>query len=56
MKILLHLTRYIEAFALPKKTEEEKMIRSIAVQEATKNATLVPFRVMETAFSGFRIN
>jgi glutamate formiminotransferase/formiminotetrahydrofolate cyclodeaminase len=43
----------IEAFALPKKSEEEKQVRIIAIQEATRNATLVPFKVMETAFLGF---
>jgi glutamate formiminotransferase/formiminotetrahydrofolate cyclodeaminase len=45
--------RIIEAFSLPKKSEEEKKMRDIAVQEATKNATLVPLKVMEIAFSGF---
>ena len=45
----------IEAFALPKKSEEEKQVRNVAIQEATKNATLVPFKVMETAFSGFEL-
>jgi len=45
----------IEAFALPKKSKEEKLIRNLAVEEATKNATTVPFRVMETAFSGFEL-
>jgi glutamate formiminotransferase/formiminotetrahydrofolate cyclodeaminase len=45
--------RIIEAFSLPKKSEEEKKLRDMAIQEATKNATLVPLKVMETAFSGF---
>ena len=27
----------------------------MAIQEATKNAILIPFKVMETAFSGFGI-
>jgi glutamate formiminotransferase/formiminotetrahydrofolate cyclodeaminase len=45
--------RILEAFALPKKSEEEKQVRNVAIQGATKNATLVPFRVMETALSGF---
>jgi glutamate formiminotransferase/formiminotetrahydrofolate cyclodeaminase len=45
--------RLIETFALPKKTGEEQQIRNAAIQEATKNATLVPLRVMETAYSGF---
>jgi glutamate formiminotransferase/formiminotetrahydrofolate cyclodeaminase len=43
----------LNAFNLPKKTEEEIVIRKSAVQEATRNAMLVPFKVMETAFSGF---
>jgi glutamate formiminotransferase/formiminotetrahydrofolate cyclodeaminase len=47
--------RIMEAFSLPKKSEEEKKIREIAIQEATKNATLVPLKVMETAFSGFEL-
>jgi glutamate formiminotransferase/formiminotetrahydrofolate cyclodeaminase len=45
--------RIIETFSLPKKSEEEMKMRNIAVQEATKNATLVPLKVMEIAFSGF---
>jgi glutamate formiminotransferase / formiminotetrahydrofolate cyclodeaminase len=47
--------RIMEAFSLPKKNEEEKRIRDNAVQEATKNAALVPLKVMETAFSGFEL-
>ncbi len=47
--------KIMEAFSLPKKTDEEKLIRSTAVEEATKNATLVPFKVMETALSGFEL-
>ena len=43
------------AFSLPKKTEEEKKLRESAIQEATKNATLVPLKVMETAYSGFEL-
>jgi glutamate formiminotransferase / formiminotetrahydrofolate cyclodeaminase len=43
----------MKAFGLPKKTDEEKAARKAAVQEATKQATEVPFSVMETAFSGF---
>jgi glutamate formiminotransferase/formiminotetrahydrofolate cyclodeaminase len=60
---LLHLVdedtdafnKIIDAFALPKKTEEEKEVRNKAIQAATKNATMVPFMVMETAFSGFEL-
>ena len=58
---LLHLVdedtqafnKIMEAFSLPKKSEEEKKLKEIAVQEATKNAILVPLKVMETAFSAF---
>ena len=45
----------MEAFALPKKTEEEKKLRDKSIQEATKNAILVPLKVMETAFAGFEL-
>jgi len=47
--------KIMEAFSLPKKSEEEKKLREIAVQETTKNAILVPLRVMETAFSAFEL-
>jgi glutamate formiminotransferase/formiminotetrahydrofolate cyclodeaminase len=47
--------RLMIAFSLPKKTEEEKKLRESAIQEATKNATLVPLKVMETAYSGFEL-
>jgi glutamate formiminotransferase / formiminotetrahydrofolate cyclodeaminase len=45
----------IQALALPKKSEEERTLRNSAVQEATKNAILIPFMVMETAFSAFEL-
>ena len=47
--------KILEAFGLPKKSDEEKALRSDSIQEATKNATLIPFKVMETAFSGFEL-
>ncbi|TFG43058.1 MAG: glutamate formimidoyltransferase, partial [Bacteroidia bacterium] len=47
--------RILNAYTLPKKTDEEIQARKSAVQEATKNAILVPFKVMETAFSGFSL-
>jgi glutamate formiminotransferase/formiminotetrahydrofolate cyclodeaminase len=47
--------RIMEAFSLSKKSEDEKKLRDIAIEEATKNATLVPLKVMETAFSGFEL-
>jgi glutamate formiminotransferase/formiminotetrahydrofolate cyclodeaminase len=45
--------RIMEAFRLPKNTDAEKKERTEAVQFATRNAIMVPFRVMETAFSAF---
>jgi len=45
----------LEAYSLPKTTDEEKIIRKRAVEEATRVATLVPFKVMETAYEGFEI-
>jgi glutamate formiminotransferase / formiminotetrahydrofolate cyclodeaminase len=51
----LAFNKIMEAFALPKKSDDEKNQRDIAIQEATKTATLVPLRVMETAFSGFEL-
>jgi glutamate formiminotransferase/formiminotetrahydrofolate cyclodeaminase len=47
--------RIMEAFSLPKKSEEEIKLRDTAIQEATKNAILVPLKVMETAYSGFEL-
>jgi glutamate formiminotransferase/formiminotetrahydrofolate cyclodeaminase len=45
--------KIMEAYAFPKKSEEEKMLRNAAIEDATKLAIMVPFKVMETAYSGF---
>jgi glutamate formiminotransferase/formiminotetrahydrofolate cyclodeaminase len=45
--------RILSAFGLPKKSDEEIKFRNNAIQEATSYATLVPFKVMETAFTAF---
>lgn len=45
----------LEAIGLPRKTDEEKKARKDAIAAATKHATLVPFRVMETALPGFSL-
>jgi formiminotetrahydrofolate cyclodeaminase len=37
----------MSAFDLPKETEEEKTKRAEAIQQATKNATEIPLRVMQ---------
>ncbi|MDY5969287.1 MAG: glutamate formimidoyltransferase [Bacteroidales bacterium] len=58
---LLHLVdedtdafnRIMNAFDLPKKTDEEKAMRTAAIQEATKYATEVPFRTMNKAMEAF---
>ncbi len=39
--------KIMDAFSFPKKTEEEQQIRNTAIQDATKEATLVPFSVLE---------
>lgn len=47
--------RIMEAFSLPKGTEEEKKIRRAAIQEASKYAILVPYRVMEKSFEAMEV-
>ena len=47
--------KIIEASELPKMTEEEKVARLNAIQTATKEATLIPFRVIETAYLGYEV-
>ena len=39
----------MEAFALPKTTDEEKVKRTEAIQSATKYAIEIPFKVMQAA-------
>jgi len=41
--------KIIDGFRMPKSTDKEKELRAIAIEEATKYATEVPFLVMETA-------
>ena len=60
---LLHLVdedtnafnKIMNAFGLPKKTDEEKAARSAAIQDATKFATEVPFQTMQKAFETFQV-
>ena len=47
--------KIIEAHRLPKKTGEEIKARNEAIQAAVRNAIMVPYKVMETAFSGFAL-
>ncbi len=41
--------RLMDAMRLPKKTDEDKKVRAEAIEEATKEATLVPLSVLEQA-------
>ena len=43
------------AFALPKSNEAEKTLRQKTIQEATRMAIEVPFRVMEVAFASLEV-
>ena len=45
----------MNAFGLPKSTDEEKAIRSKAIQDATRNAIEIPFKVMQTAYSSMEV-
>ena len=45
----------MSAFSLPKKTDEEKTVRTEAIQSATKNAIDIPWKVMQAAFSGMAV-
>lgn len=47
--------KIMDAFGLPKKTDEEKAIRKQAIQDATKNAIMVPFKVMEVAHKALEV-
>lgn len=47
--------KIMEAFGLPKGTDEEKKQRSNAIQAATKCAIEVPFKVMQTAFDSMEV-
>lgn len=47
--------KIMTAFGLPKGTEEEKKMRSKAIQDATRYAIEVPYKVMELSFESFDI-
>lgn len=63
MNELLHLVdedtdafnRIMSAFGLPKTTEEEKVVRSKAIQDATLYAAQVPLRTMKASFKAFEL-
>jgi len=47
--------KIMNAFSLGKSTEEEKAARTAAIQDATKYATEVPFRVMQISFASMEV-
>ncbi|HLP51368.1 MAG TPA: cyclodeaminase/cyclohydrolase family protein, partial [Chitinophagales bacterium] len=47
--------KIMDAFGLPKGSDAEKAARKEAIQEATKNAIEVPFRVMELSLKSFDV-
>ncbi|HNP48224.1 MAG TPA: glutamate formimidoyltransferase [Bacteroidia bacterium] len=48
-------TQIMNAFGLPKGSDEEKKIRAEAIESATRYAIEVPFKVMEEAFSSMEL-
>ncbi len=47
--------KIMDAFGMPKGSDEEKAARSAAIQEATKYAIEVPFRTMKKAYEVFEL-
>lgn len=45
----------MDAFSLPKSTDEEKANRKVAIQKATKRAIEIPFAVMENAYASMEV-
>jgi glutamate formiminotransferase len=47
--------KIMDAFGFPKKTDDEKQIRKGAIENASKYAMEIPFRVMETSFNSMEV-
>jgi glutamate formiminotransferase/formiminotetrahydrofolate cyclodeaminase len=47
--------KIMDAFSMPKANEEQKQLRSQAIQEATKYAIEVPYKTMRKAFEAFEL-
>ncbi len=47
--------RIMNAFSLPKGTDEEKAARTQAIQDATKHAIEIPFKVMQAAYASMEV-
>lgn len=47
--------KIMEAFGLPRSSDEEKFARDKAIQDATRYAIEIPFKVMQTAFDSLTV-
>lgn len=47
--------KVMDAFGLPKGSDEEKAARTAAIQDGTRYATDVPFRTMQRSFDAFEV-
>lgn len=47
--------KIMDAFGLPKKTEADQKARKQAIEDASKYAMEIPFKVMETAFNSMEV-
>jgi glutamate formiminotransferase/formiminotetrahydrofolate cyclodeaminase len=47
--------KIIDGFRMPKDTTEEKEARKLAIENATKYATEIPFKVMETSYRSLEV-
>ena len=47
--------KIMDAFKLPKKTEEDKKVRAEAIEAATLYATEIPLKVMQTAYDSMTV-
>ena len=47
--------KIIDGFRMPKSTREEIELRKAAIENATKYATEIPFKVMETAYNSMEV-
>ena len=55
MRIPEAFNQVMAAMGLPKATAEEKALRDQSIQEATKYAIEVPFKVMQIAFDSMQV-
>jgi glutamate formiminotransferase/formiminotetrahydrofolate cyclodeaminase len=51
----LAFNQIMDAFGLPKKTEEDKKVRFKAIEDASKHAMEIPFKVMQVSFDSMEV-